>query len=479
MKNLSSILILAAAILLGGCDKFEEINTDPARSSTTLPEYLLANAQKAASDLVYANYYNARIGMELAQYWTGTDKTSEARFLFSNDAFWNGLYAGPLADLQEISNYYADNPTETSDAMLAVSEVMKAWIFHILTDVYGDIPYSEALNGGEITQPVFDTGESVYTALLSSLENQISTLQGATTAIRGDIMAGNDPARWIQIANSLRLRIALRMADVKPSEAQSVIESASAGAISSGDEDVFFPYNEAAETNRFPYNDVDRPLVEFAVTSTLIDFLKETDDPRLPIYARPDETNGEFVGKPFGKEENDPTIIGLSAPGVAAYSGSAPGYLMTFSEVAFIKAEAAERGMNVGGSAEEWYNIGVTAAMQQWGVTDSAGISTYLASMPYSAGEWKDVIGTQKWLALYLQGMQGWLERLRLDFNKPNGEELFIAPLSGSLDPEVTFLPTRLNYPSSTRVNNEANSDAAAARIGGDSQGTKNWWDVN
>ena len=135
IKNISAILVMVAAVALGGCDKFEEINTDPARSSNTLPEYLLGNAQKAASDLVYANYYNARIGMELAQYWTGTDKTSEARYLFSNDAFWDGLYAGPLADLREIQNYYDDNPGETSEHMLAVAEVMKAWLFHILTDV--------------------------------------------------------------------------------------------------------------------------------------------------------------------------------------------------------------------------------------------------------------------------------------------------------------------------------------------------------
>lgn len=474
------LLLAGLFVMISACDNFETVNTDPSKSSETQPEFLLANAQKRASDLIYANYYNGRIGMQMSQYWMGTDKTSEGRFLFTDEGLWSGLYAGPLMDLQEIQNYYKRHPQEVSNAILAVSEVMKSWIFHTLTDLYTDIPYSQALQGDEIPRPVFDSGKDIYSGILNNLKAQIAVLENpASGAIRGDILANGNAQQWVRIINALRIRVALRMADVDPALAKAVIEEAVNNTITSNSQNVFFPYNNATTTNRFPYNDVERPLVEFAVSATLVDYLKELKDPRLPIYARPDETNGAYIGKIYGIEANSPTMPGLSKPGVVAYAGDAKGYVITYAEVAFALAEASARGMNVGGTAEEWYNKGVIASLGQWGITDEKVVKDYLDGVPFTSGAWKDVIGSQKWLALYMQGIQGWMERLRLNPNKADGSPLFIAPASGSLDPEVSFLPLRLKYPAITRTNNPENSKAAAERIGGDSQATKNWWNVN
>ncbi|MGV3558574.1 SusD/RagB family nutrient-binding outer membrane lipoprotein [Larkinella arboricola] len=480
MKFKNKIWLAALFLTLTGCNNFEEMNTDPARSSETQPEFLLASAEKRASDLMYDSYFNGRIGMELSQYWMGTDKTSDGRFLFTNEGLWSGLYAGPLMDLQEIQNYYDQHPQESNPHTLAVAEVLKAWLFHVLTDVYIDIPYSQALKGDDIPQPAFDKGKDVYAGLLASLKKQVDVLQNtASGAIRGDIIANGDPKQWVRIANALRIRIALRMADAQPAEAKTVIEEAVKNTLTSVSQDAFFPYNLTTTTNRFPYNDVERPLVEFAVTSTLVDYLKSVNDPRLPIYARPDETQGQYIGKVYGTEANAPTMIGLSKPGVVAYSGSAKGYMITYAEIAFAKAEAAARGMNVGPeSAEALYQEAVKASLAQWGVTDAKVVATYLESVPYKAGNWKNVIGTQKWLALYMQGIQAWMERLRLDPKKPDGSILFINPASGSLDPDVTDVPKRLKYPSATRTNNAVNSQQATQSIGGDTQAIKNWWDI-
>jgi hypothetical protein len=479
MKNKIFCLIM---ILVGftGCDNFESLNTDPARSSETQPEFLLSNAEKRACDLMYDSYFNGRIGMELSQYWMGTDKTSDGRFLFTNDGLWAGLYSGPLMDLKEISNYYDRHPEEKNPHTLAVAEILKAWIFHVLTDVYVDIPYTQALQGEEIPQPVFDEGKDVYTALLASLKMQIDVLSGTSSGvIRGDIVAKGDVQQWIRFANALRMRIAMRMADAQPAEAKAVIEDAVKNTFTATSQDVYFPYNITAATSRFPYNDVERPLVEFAVTSTLVEYLQSVSDPRLPIFARPDDTNGKYIGKVYGTEANSPVMIALSKPGVAAYSGSAKGYMFTYAEIAFIKAEAAARGMNVGNaSAETLYNDAVAASMAQWGVTDAKTVEAYLKGIPYKAGTWKNVIGTQKWIALYMQGIQAWLERLRLDPKKPDGSILFIPPASGSLDPDVADVPKRLKYPNNTRASNAQNSENAAKRIGGDTQAVKNWWDV-
>ena len=480
MKFNTILLLAALLVAFSGCQNFEELNTDPARSSETQPEFLLANAEKRASDLLYDTYFNGRIGMELSQYWMGTDKTSDGRFLFTNDGLWNGLYVGPLMDLQEIQNYYTRHPEESNPHTLAVAEILKAWLFQVLTDVYVDIPYSQALKGDDIPQPVYDKGKDVYASLLASLKKQIDILQNTSSGpIRGDIMANGDAKQWVRIGNALRIRMALRMADAQPAEAKAVIEEAVKNTLTSVSQDAFFPYNVTAATSRFPYNDVERPLVEFAVTSTLVDYLKSVNDPRLPIFARPDDTNGQYIGKVYGTEANSPIMIRLSKPGVVAYSGSAKGYLITYAEIAFAKAEAAARGMNVGTeTAEDLYKTAVTASMTQWGIMDSKAVAAYLEGVPYKAGTFKNVIGTQKWLALYMQGIQAWMERLRLDPKKPNGEILFIDPASGSLDPDVKDVPKRLKYPSGSRASNATNSAEAAKNIGGDTQAVKNWWDI-
>jgi hypothetical protein len=241
MRN--KILILIVMLLtITGCDNFESMNTDPGRSSETQPEFLLSNAEKRASDLMYDTYFNGRIGMELSQYWMGTDKTSDGRFLFTNDGLWAGLYAGPLMDLKEISNYYERHPAEKSPHTLAVAEILKAWIFHVLTDVYIDIPYTQALQGESIPQPVFDQGKDVYAALLNSLKTQIDILSGTSSGVvRGDVIAKGDVQQWIRIANALRMRIAMRMADAAPAEAKAVIEDAVKNTLTGTVQDVYFP----------------------------------------------------------------------------------------------------------------------------------------------------------------------------------------------------------------------------------------------
>jgi len=481
MKSKVWILLGTALILFTGCRKFEELNTDPAKPEEANPQYLLSSAEKRASDLMYHPYYNGRIGMHFAQYWTGTDKTSESRNLLTDEALWAGLYTGPLMDLQEIGNYYDRHPSERNPHVLAMAEILKSWIFHVLTDVYIDVPYSQALKGNANPQPAFDKAQDIYSNLLASLQSQINILQETDgDPVKGDILGGGDKEYWVRFANALRLRIAMRMADVQPDVAREVVEEAAGKTLTDVSEDVFFPYNGNAVTSRFPYNDADRPLVEFAVTSTLIDYLKKVGDPRLPIYARPDANTGMFRGKAYGTADNKPALDSLSRPGVLPYSAAMKGYIITYAEVAFIKAEAAARGMNVGGNAASLYEDGIKASMAQWGIKpDDTSVANYTRRVPYTAGDWKNVIGTQKWIALYMQGLQSWMERLRLDFSQPDGTPLFIKPVSGSLDPQVADVPQRLTYPAATRSANAANATAAAQRIGGDTKATKNWWNIH
>jgi hypothetical protein len=212
-----------------------------------------------------------------------------------------------------------------------------------------------------------------------------------------------------------------------------------------------------------------------------VDYMNSVNDPRLAYYANePVNHPGEFIGLAYGLSNANATAIPndeVSMPGdIVANNASAPGVYIDYAEVEFILAEAAARGWSVSGTAEEHYNSGVTASLEYWGITEPGEVAEYLTEVPFSGGAWKDVIGTQKWLALYMQGLQGWYERLRLRFNKPDGTALFIDPADGSLDADVVDVPMRMSYPTDEQTLNEESYDAAIEMQGVDKKSTKLWW---
>src|SRR5690606_2892029 len=214
-----------------------------------------------------------------------------------------------------------------------------------------------------------------------------------------------------------------------------------------------------------------------SVSKTLVDYMKEVNDPRLPVYASPAAVSGEYIGYVYGSS----TVINanqVSLPGTRIRAAEEPGIFMSYPEVAFALAEAAERGFSVGGTAEDFYKKGITASMNYWGVTDANAINQYIAGNPYNSSDWKNVIGVQKWLAMYMQGIQAWLERIRLDIKKPGGAQLFVAPVSGSLDQNVDLVPYRMTYPVEEQTRNAVNYREAVSKIPGgvDSKGAKQWW---
>jgi hypothetical protein len=142
--------------------------------------------------------------------------------------------------------------------------------------------------------------------------------------------------------------------------------------------------------------------------------------------------------------------------------------------VQFALAEAAARGFSVGGDAATFYENGVRASMKFWGVSDTDA-DAFLIANPYDQANWKNIIGSQKWVALYNQGLQGWFERTRLDFKKPNGDDFFVIPAT-ILDNTVTSVPFRVSYPLAESSNNRDNYNEAKQTMGGDTKGTKLWW---
>jgi hypothetical protein len=477
-KLYNKIFLFAISFVIFSCSKFDALNTDPVKPSVATPEQLILSAEKSAADILYNSIVNNRVGMHYAQYWAATDKEENSRYFLdegSNSTLWS-LYNRSLKDLKEIPllNQNAPLPEPVANQN-AIAGILQAWIFHILSDTYGNIPYTEAV--GDKASPIYDDAATIYTDLIKKLnEYQAALDPGKTSFTAGDVIYKGDVTKWKKFANSLILRIAMRMSDVKASEAKTAIESAvKNGVIVTSADHALFPYTSQAP-NQYPYNDFARPLSEFVVSKTLVDYMQSLDDPRLTIYARPATESQKIEGKPYGLgSQTASDARKYSIPGTRVYAPDFPGILMTASEVHFLLAEATQRGMNTGGTADSFYNAAIKENMKFWNVPDAAA-TAYINSVPYKSANWKNSLGTQKWIAMYMQGLQAWFERVRLNFKKPDGTDLFIAPQAGSLDPNVTLVPGRLTYPVVETNTNATNKNAAAQAIGGDTKGTKLWW---
>ena len=476
------ILMMGVGLLLmQSCTKgFDSLNQDPTRPTDVTPSEMITGVEKSASDIVYSLSANGNLGMLYAQFYAQTQKESSSQYQLdegTNNVLWS-LYSSPLSNIQEIQRLNTVNPEPGAQNENAIVQILGVWIYQILTDVYGNVPYTEALEGSANLTPVYDDSQKIYDSLVLNLDHAMSQLDSTQPSFAtGELIYNGDVVLWKKLANSLKLRIGIRMADAAPAKSKKIVEEAVAsGVMTSAADEAKFPYL-ATVPDQFPYNEERGTGLpnDFQVTETLVNFLKETNDPRLTIYARPATKTNEYVGKPYGLGSFEAGFEGYSYPGKAVYSPTFPGYIMSYAEVAFALAEAAQRGYKVGGDAAGFYEQGVKASMSFWGVSDQDA-TTFLENNPYTSGNWKDVIGTQKWLALYNQGLQAWFERTRLQFKKPDGSPLFVAPTQ-SLDPNVKMVPTRLTYPISEQSNNQQNYNDAVADLGGtDSKGLTLWW---
>ncbi|MBX3254853.1 MAG: SusD/RagB family nutrient-binding outer membrane lipoprotein [Chitinophagaceae bacterium] len=472
-------VIALLAISLFSCTKgFESINQDPTKPTEVTPAQLITGIERTASDIMYSGGVNDNIGMLYAQYFSQTQTESQSQYQLdeaANNLLWTS-YSVPLSNIQELLRINELKPEPASNNQNAIAKILSVWIYQVLTDTYGNIPFSEALRGDElILTSKYDDSKTIYDGLITLLNQQISALDATFSSFRsGELIYQGDVNKWKKLANALKIRIGLRMVNTDPAKAKQIIEEASANTFTAIADEAKFPYQPVAP-DQFPYNDQDGTAIsnQFFVSATLVDFMKETGDPRLPMYARDAPATGTIVGKPYGLGSFT-NINEYSRGSAKVYSTTFPGYIISYAEVQFALAEAAARGFNVGGDAATFYENGIRASMQFWGVGD-ADIAAFLTANPYDQANWKNIIGPQKWVALYNQGLQGWFERTRLNFTKPNGDPFFRAP-NTILDNTVTFVPYRITYPLAEMSNNAENYNQAKTAMGGDNKGIKLWW---
>lgn len=471
MKKILIIGIILTTIV--SCDDLTEINRDVKNPATVPAPPLLANAQKDLFDFMTSTNVNVNNFRLWAQQWAQTTYADESNYELVernvNGAAWNTLYANVLRDLDEAKRSAEADPVlpEPEKAnQIAIAEVLSVFTYHVLVDLFGDIPYSAALT--DDPTPEYDEASDVYMKLIERLNAAIPNLQGDNGLDNSDLVYGGNSEKWVLFANSLKLRLAMRLRDYDPNLSQTLAEEASAAVITDPADNFQLDYLDSPpNTNPLWVDLIQSGRSDFIAANTLVDQLNALNDPRLPYYYK-DPVGGVFKGGVYGDQQ---AYNAFSHPGANQLDPTWPGILLSSWEVQFLLADAAQLGYNVGGTPEEFYNEGIRQSILYWGGSEG-DVTTYLSNPDVAwasaPGTPEEKIALQKWIALYDQGFEAW-STYRLYDHPP----LAVAALSG------LTTPTRYTYPVSEYSLNEENVRASGARIGGDDLDTKIFWDVN
>lgn len=492
------VLGLAGLLSFSACGDFDDMNVDPNRPASVKAGYIMTNAQKTFMDNIWDQWGNGRFGMLYAQYWAQNQYTDESRYKLRdnvNNSMWITFYSGVLKDFDEVITLSTDEAylktisvqeRQVVDQQALVARIMKVYVYQVLTDIYGHVPYAQALNDEKYLSPAYSHQKEIYEGLIAEINAIIPEINESAVAFAsGDMIYDGNMLYWKKFANSIKMRLAIRMADKNEAQALQLIDQAVAsGVISSNAENAYFHYLAAPPANN-PLNEDRKTRADFAVSNTLIDALTlvkaggvVTYDPRIEFYAAKTVNSDKYIGMPYGMTNAQSAKISndaVSQPSRYVLEATAPGILFNYAEVLFIQAEAAQRkGQST--VAEDLFKQGIKASMREWGVSQTVADAYVAANITYNPAKWRNDIGKQKWLALYMQGIQGWAEFRRLDF-----EGVFYKPYAGSLRTPNDAVPTRYLYPTDEQTLNLKSYKAALGMPdqGADRQDTKLWWDVN
>ena len=479
MKTLRSSLRLAVAAAMAmaaaGCssDNLTGLNQNPNIPNTPTPEFLLANGIEASVSRVFGAGLHMDIAGLWVQHFAEHRFSNEDRYLISDatvSGHWSSFYAGPLQDLQETIELAeeAGRPNAAAQGL-----VMRSWVYHVVTDLWGDVGYTDALKGRDPSAgntPTFDPQETVYKGLFTDLRAAHDALVDGGGEVKiGDLLYDGDTERWKRFANSLRLRLAMRLSEVDEQTARTEFADALAkGVFTSNADNAVLEYL-AGGNNVNPIFAYERTRDDHSVSKTIIDTLASFADPRLPIYAKPTAA-GTYVGMQNGSTAQ-PALTAISHIGSYFSSDASPALVMTWAEVLFLQAEAVERGW-ITGDAAALYAQAIRASMEMLKVP-TADIDAYLAQpvVQYKGGaEGLRQIALQKWIALYGNSVEAYAEWRR------TGQPV-LTP--GPNADNGGRIPVRLPYPSREQSLNGATLEQAKQRQGGATLDSPVWWDLN
>jgi hypothetical protein len=526
MRSTNKIaLSVALAAGLGGCTKkFESFNTDPNGiqnkdlqvNTLFMPleqelMYMTDDGYQIAQNLnadIYCGY-----AMPPQTFGKAVDNANYVFVDSWNQEGFNSVYTnllGPIRNQLASSGVQTSNPDYWAIALIVEVEGIDR-----VTDKFGPVPYSKV--GTSFVSISYDSQQSIYQQMFLQLDTAAANLQAYITAHPGvmplanyDAIYSGDYTKWLKLANSLRLRLAMHLTKVDPTTAQAQAEkalSAPGGLLTDPSDDAAVL---ASQANGNDYNQITLSYGDNSMNASIESIMVGYNDPRLPVYFLPDTDPGhttEYTG----------IRIGCNIPVKPFYSGfskynynttfnvSAPEMLMTAAEVWFLKAEAALRGWAGAGTVQTDYETGIQVSMLQNGVAGAA--SAYIGdatskpinyvdytdkdSVNYSPAvstitiKWDPAatdevklerIITQKWLAMFPEGQEAWTEFRRTGY--PKLFPVVVNSSGGTIDTKIQV--RRLAYPQSEATVNPDGEKSGIQLLGGpDNGGTRLWWDLD
>jgi SusD/RagB-like outer membrane lipoprotein len=453
--------VLAAALLVNtACGDLTSVNTNPNGPVDVPPPSILTNATVNVVNTVFGPSFSSldiRGGGLWVQYYSEIQYRDEDKYILRSgiSGGW-GMYNGPLEDFQRIIDKGVAASTPNWEA---VGRIMKSYTFSVMTDAMGDLPYSEALKGNAILAPKYDTQQSIYDSLFVDLTTASGQIDPAGIGFAtGDVLYGGNMTKWQKFANSLRLRLAMHLTNVDPAKAQAEAAAAVAAGVFASNADNATLLYLAASPNQNPIYTNSLTRDDYGMSKTFVDSLLSWSDPRLAVFA---DTNkyGAYRGLPNGLNDGE----GASLDSISRYGSywrkrpNAPLSLLTYSEVLFLEAEAAQRGWITGDPAT-LYTAAITASLEQYGIGTTA-IAAYLAQprityVPGATGLTQ--IAYQKWTSMFMQGAEAWTE-----WRRTQVPALLPGPRA-----VLTSLPERLPYDDNESVLNKSSVDAAVSAQG-------------
>lgn len=458
IRNLIIVAIFSLTWVSCGED-LADLNVDPNNSTSARPQEVLTSGQ-----VYYANVLEAIMNEHtalFAQYWAGGPGVAildHERYFFEPADFngtWSRSFRQSLSDL----SFVIDNGNNSHKA---AAQILSAAIYQQLVDLFGDIPYSEALRGtpdkGSILTPKYDSGKSIYDGLIAKIDEATALLANPGEMGTEDLIYGGDAARWIKYANSIKLKLLMRQAEADASVGPAVIAHIAKGNFIESEADM--PIVEFTGTTggwNPQYARRESGIKQFYVASlSFVKKLEELADPRLSILFNPAVNTGTIKGLKQGNINDEGAVAkaDFSFPSSVQYGAANPVILMSHWEVFFLRAEADMRF----GTADDqvaMMNAGIQGHFDYVGAGDATG---YIASSAnISEGDALNtklnVLGVQKWISMCgLQETEGWIETRR--FDRP-GNQIFTGAGAGIFStPTRTVLgqgvfPTIYLYPQS------------------------------
>jgi hypothetical protein len=471
MKKISILFVAALAFLSASCDKdFEIVNSDP-NNPLELPAHLmLGNIIRVNQNVIYGMQQGGDMGMCWAQHVSKVQYNDEERYIPRRgaiDGVWDNIYASVISDAKSM---YVLAEAEGNESLKGVSLVMQANGFQILTDLFGPIPFSEVFVSGNF-KPKYDSQEAVYTGIIDMLTKADALLASGKGSVpaSSDLVYGGNVAKWRKLANSLKLKALMRISKKVNVASQVAALVASGNLMSSNADSANLTYLVAQpDANPIYETIVFGAREEYKISSVLVSKLQSLNDSRLTVIA--DKNNaGLYVGNIPG-EENTSNYGGFSALGSFYLSPTLSGVILSYSQVQFYLAEAANEGFISGGvtKALEYYNNGIKSSFGFNGVGADAADYIEQPNIAFTnQAQARINIGEQMWISLFGQGFEAWTEWRRTGY----------PALSPVMNAKESRIPTRLYYNSNEISLNKANYEAAVGTLtGGDKLTTPLWW---